>query len=130
MINPAVKYQKLTLKNCLRNFHTRFQNIPVSRVAEILVKLGHGNEVIWWVNVTQPDRKFSWSAGQFGKDLNTCKLLARQIKNVEFYGGPPGYLCNHTGTLLTVFMDRLLLAVARGGYNALDTAIPLKESYL
>lgn len=129
MIDLKTKYRKQTAAHCLRNFHDRFWNIPVSRAAEILMKLGHGHEVIWWASVIEPDKRFSWSAQKFGENEKTSGMLARRVRSVEFYGGPPERLCNHSGTLLTVLLDRLLLAVMLGGFNALDAAIPIQESY-
>jgi hypothetical protein len=130
MIDLRTKHQKSALRICLVNFHRRFRNIPVSRVAEIMTKLGHGREVIWWVSVTNSRKKFSWTARQFGNNQDTRDMLARNVKNVEFYGGPPGRYCNHAGTLLTFFLDRLLLTVSLDGFTGLDAVVPLGESYL
>ncbi len=131
MINLKEKYAKASLRVCLNAFPVRFKNIPTERALEVLTVLGHSSERVWWVNFTDSSKRFEWTVKRFGAQGAVCKSfpLARHLTNLEFFGGPPGMLKVHKGTLLALLMDRLLRVMDNVGFKALDAIIPISESY-
>ncbi len=131
MIDLKEKYTKASLRICLRAFPLRFKNIPTERALEVLTALGCSSESVWWINFTDSSRRYEWTVRRFSAQANIKETfpLARNITNLEFFGGPPGMLKVHKGTLLALLMDRLLCAMDNVGFKALDAVIPLSESY-
>ncbi len=131
MLKLKEKYVRDSLRVCLKAFPTRFKNIPTARALEVLIALGYGNERLWWVGFTDPDRRFEWTINRLSSQpvVEQSLPLARDITNLEFLGGPPTAIKMHKGTLLSLLMDRLLCAMDNVGFKALDEIIPLSESY-
>ncbi len=131
MTDLQKKYTRASLRVCFRSFPLRFKDIPTERALEVLIELGHGNECVWWLNPTHPGKKYEWTVTRFNesKAVREACPLARNLTNLEFFGGPPGSEKIYAGTLLALLMDRLLCAMDNVGFKALDAVIPLGESY-
>lgn len=116
---------------CLKGFPVRFKNIPTRRALEVLLKLGHGSECVWWISYEDQTERHQWSVRRFSENDTILDAfpLARHITNLEFYGGPSTALKLYSGTLLALLMDRLLNAMDHIGFKALDVIIPLSEAY-
>jgi hypothetical protein len=67
-----------------------------------------------------------WNLGQASFSL----AKARSIPCL-FYGGPPSCHQKFKGTLLEMFVDRVMMAIFLGNYDALDQILPaiIKEKY-
>lgn len=131
MLSYKEKYMKASLRVCLKAFPMRFKNMPTSRAFDVLLKLGHGNEIIWWVSYDDSTKRHEWSVERLSDKLDVldCFPLARQLTHLEFFGGPTSAMRIYKGTLLSLLMDRLLTAMDHVGFKALDAVIPLSESY-
>lgn len=130
MLNLKEKYAKRSMLACLKAFPLRFKNMPTKRALEVLIELGHSSECVWWVSFNDPTKRFEWTVERFSVGTVMKSFpLARDVTNLEFYGGPSKTLKLYTGTLLALLMDRLLNAMDHVGFKALDAVIPLSESY-
>ena len=130
MLNYSKKYQKAAMRICLTAFPSRFKNMPTKRALEILTEMGYGLDRVWWVSISDATKRSEWSVNRFSSGTITESfLLAREITNLEFVGGPPSRLKLHRGTLLSLLMDRLLRSMDAGGFKALDAIVPLSETY-
>lgn len=129
MLNLNETFAKRSLLVCLKSFPVRFKDIPTKRALEILLKLGHGREWVWWISYEDQEKRFEWTIQRLSEQeaVQDAFPLARHVTNLEFYGGPDLKL--YPGTLLSLLMDRLLNAMDHVGFKALDAVIPLHESY-
>jgi hypothetical protein len=130
MSELTLKYRKRSIHTCLQSLPKRLAYITVGKASELLVKMGRGQEKIWWLSVQGGPTAYEWTAFQFKTNNSTKDCLADRIHIIEFYGGPPGQMQLCKGTLLTLLMDRLLMELHRGGFNALDAILPLQENYV
>jgi len=129
MSDLTLKYRKRSIHTCLQSLPKRLAYITVEKASKLLVKMGRGQEKIWWMSAKDEEAAFEWTASLFsGYGVKGC--FAARIHIIEFYGGPPGQMQLCKGTLLTLLVDRLLLELHHGGFNALDAILPLQENYL
>ena len=119
-------YTLLTVAACLDHFTRRLARVPVDRAAEILDKLGHGEERFWWVY--KSEKKFAWNANKVS-ELGLSRWPAKSICSIKFIGGPQGHRRLHKGTLLTLLVDRILLKVQESGLAGLDGIVDVDEIY-
>jgi hypothetical protein len=128
MLSAKEKCARRATLACLKAFPLRFKNIPTVRALEVLIELGHGSDQFWGASTVSD---YSWSARRLADNPVILESfpLARDVTDLKFYGGPTSVLKLYTGTLLALLMDRLLCAVARSGFKALDAVIPLREAY-
>ena len=119
-------YTLLTVAACLDHFTKRLARVPVSRAAEILDKLGYGDEKFWWVY--RSTKKFTWNANKVS-ETGLGRWPAKSICAIKFIGGPLGHRKLHKGTLLTLLVDRILLKVQESGLAGLDGIVNVDEIY-
>jgi len=129
MSTLQVQYRKKALAVSLHSLRVRLRKITVKRAAELLVMMGRGAEKFWWVSVRDTETRFEWCANQLLNNTTLAECVATSISRIEFYGGPPGCMQLHSGTFLTLLVDRLLMEIHRGGFDGLDAIVPLQENY-
>jgi len=112
------KYRRRLVKECLARLPRRLENATVAGAAKILAALGHENELFWWLGV-QDGIRHSWTAKRLEHaatpDNDMSSWTAADVKIIEFFGGPPNRLKIHTGSLLTLLLDRIILNIEHGG---------------
>lgn len=119
-------HRLLVVAACLDHFSKRLARIPVDRAAEILDKLGNGNESFWWV--WRDTNKYTWSALKIGAS-GLRHWPAKSISTIKFIGGPPTNRHLFGGSLLTLLVDRILRKVQESGLAGLDGIISVDEHY-
>jgi hypothetical protein len=104
---------------CGRIF-TEFQFMRVSQFVESMREYGCEKDSLYvdgiWGN---RDRGQVWEL--IGTDVAGC--LAKSI-SVKFYGGPPGYKKIYRGSLLTLLIDRVMMAALADGMLAAKPLFP------
>lgn len=121
------QYRKQVVRACLEHLLKRFKRIPIYKAAEKLDRLGHGDEVFWWIGV-EDRKKYSWTVKKLGES-RASRWPAKSINGIEFVGGPPGRLRVHQGSVLTFLVDRILVHVLEKGMLALDEILGTEEFY-
>lgn len=119
-------YRLLTVAACLDHFSRRLARVPVDRAVEILTKLGHGQELFWWVY--RDKNKYSWNAEKLG-ETGLAGWPAKSIDKIKFIGGPVSNRGLYRGTFLTFLIDRILRKVQEEGMQGLDGIVEVDEIY-
>lgn len=123
---PKDAHTITAIRASFQHFSYRLWGVKVSRAAEILDALGHGEEHWWWVY--RDRKKFSWTANKLSQ-TGLSGWPARSIDNIKFIGGPVGKRKLHHGTFLTLLIDRILRTVEDKGLAGLQGAVGIEESY-
>jgi len=125
-------YRRQLVKACLTRLPLQLKNISVFRTAEILAALGHENEVFWWLG-THDGVRHPWTAKKLKHKVlshsNVATWSAFEINIIEFFGGPPDRFKIHTGSLLTLVFDRILLNIERVGLETFSKILKPGEIY-
>jgi hypothetical protein len=122
------QYRKQVVQACLEHLPKRFKRIPIYRAAEKLAKLGHDDEVFWWIGVTDRSKRYDWTIKELGAS-RVARWPAKSINGIEFVGGPPDRLKVHQGSVLTFLIDRILGHTLDKGMEALDEILAPDEFY-
>lgn len=116
----------------LQAYGKRLYHIHLKRACEILRNLGNGSDVFHWKSECSILRQWTPnSLDQMAPDLlyDIQQWYATSITPLGFVGGPPGKCSIFKGTLLTLLLDRITVAVLLGGLRALDNIILPDDNY-
>ena len=114
-------------------YSRRFRRINVERTCEILQTLGNGQDKFhWYATDVSPCRY--WTPDQLSKtaknlNYNIIHWYATSVETITFTGGPPDKWQLYTGSLFTLLIDRLAVAVLLGGMKSLEGIIQPKDNY-
>jgi hypothetical protein len=126
-------YRRQTVAACLELLPSRLKRIQIAKACEMLAKLGHEDEVFWWLSFENDGKRYEWTAKKLCYANTDSQRIDRwpasEINVIEFLGGPPDRFKIHTGTFLTFLIDRLLLAIEKEGLIALDRVLAPDEIY-
>lgn len=89
----------------LEEYLNRWHNISAYAAAEMLIKLGCSKDT--FVSDEESEQYTPEKILQLGK---LADILAREVKPISFLGGPYPNTGIFQGSLLTLLVDRLLLA--------------------
>lgn len=102
------------LKECLH----RWQGISANAAARVLVSRGYGHDTMYWKQVEKSPRDIM-------KSPRLDRVLARDVGDFKFVGGPPGKKCILQGTLLMLLVDRIMFDGAKDSEARTQTGSPI-----
>lgn len=121
------------IRALLPAYSRRFRRIDVKRTCEILQTLGNGQDKFHWKAADVSPCHY-WTPDQLSKkaknlNYNIVRWYATSVEPINFTGGPPDKWQLYTGSLFTLLIDRLAVAVLLGGIKSLESIIQPGEKY-
>ncbi len=136
-VGKMTKYSQTrhpAVASCIQHYNARFACIQVKRVCQILNKLGSGEDEFLWVRVDGSKRVWSPNRILEKEEEPSCVFpfnnwYAKCVYPIKFQGGPPTKWGTHSGSLLTLLLDRIAVMVLFEGIKVLDGIIGPAERY-